>query len=88
MFCYGFCNGFARSIHKEYQRWFPNGVVPDLRVFPRAFNKLRETGAGASKCFYCERAVQQNFKEVEEIIQSVEEIIQSNYKHKKNVCTI
>lgn len=61
--CYGFCNRNVDYGGREYQRRFPD--LPHSRTFTRTFNKLRETGADANKCFHSERAVHKNLNKVQ-----------------------
>ena len=72
VFVYGFCNGNALAVCREYSLQFPNRRVPDSRVFPSVYNKLRETGALPSSHISSENANEQNVDEVESILQSVE----------------
>ena len=72
VFVYGFCNGNALDACGEYSLLFPNCSVPDSRVFPSVYNKLRETGALSSSRISSECADEQNVDEVESIHQLVE----------------
>ena len=72
VFVYRFCNGNALAKCIEYSLRFPNRRVPDSRVFPSVYSKLREIGALPSSHISSERANEQNVDEVESIFQSVE----------------
>ena len=52
--------------------WFPNGTVPDSRVFASVYNKLCETGALPCSHISSECANEQNADEVESILQLAE----------------
>lgn len=55
IFIYGFCNGSAIQAVNEYQRRFPNRVLPNRKVFQKVFLKAQETGMFPSAKIVSER---------------------------------
>jgi len=56
IFVYGFHNGNALGVCREYSLRFPNCRIPDSRVFVRVYNQLHETGALPSSHISSEHA--------------------------------
>ena len=53
---YGFCDGSSTAAVEEYRRRSPMRKIPDLRLFYKVFNTLRECGTLPSAHVSYERA--------------------------------
>ena len=54
---YGFCDGNARDTLDEYQRRFPDRMIPSRGVFSRIHQTIRETGCFPSVAVQSESEV-------------------------------
>jgi hypothetical protein len=59
-FVYGFCDGNARAAVQEYERRFPDGMIPSRSVFKRIHQTMRDTGSLPSVSVQYEREVHNN----------------------------
>ena len=72
VYVYGFCDGSATAAVEEYCRRFPMHRIPDLRVFSKVFNTLRECSMLPSAHVSSEQACKQNMEEQENILDMVQ----------------
>ena len=72
LYVYDFCDGSATAAVEEYHRRFPMRRIPDLRVFSKVFNTLRECGTLPSAHVSSERARKRNMEEQEIIFDVVQ----------------
>jgi len=72
MYVYGFRDGSATAAVEEYVRRFPMRRIPDLGVFYKVFNTLRECGTLPSAHVSSERTRKQNIEEQENILDMVQ----------------
>ena len=72
MYVYGFCDGSATAAVEEYRRRFPMRRIPDLRVFYKVFNTLRERDTLPSAHVSFKSARKQNMEEQENILNMVQ----------------
>ena len=56
-FVYGFCDGNARAAVEEYQRCFPDRMIPSRSVFTRIHQTLRDIVSLPSVSVQSEREV-------------------------------
>lgn len=45
IYCYGKCHENSEAAVREYSMRFPDKRLPNSRVFPDSFQRLRETGS-------------------------------------------
>ena len=67
-----FCDGSGNIAVEEYRRRVPVRRIPDLSVFSKVFNTLRECGTLPSVHVSSERARQQHVKEEKNILEMVQ----------------
>ena len=72
MYVCGFCDGSATAAVEEYHRRFLMERIPDLSVFYKVFDTLRECSTLPSAHVSSERAYKQNMKEQENILDMVQ----------------
>ena len=71
-FVYGFCDGNARATVQEYQRRFPDRMIPSQSVFTQIHQTLRDTRSLPSVSLQSEREVVRTINTRENILQMVQ----------------
>ena len=71
-FVYGFCNGNASATFEEYQRRFPDRMIPSRGVFTRIHQTMSETGCLPSVAVQSESEVVRTINTRENILEMVQ----------------